>query len=449
MSVEEKFQAAVRVIHSLPKDGPYQPSNSSKLKFYGLYKQATEGKNTISKPGFWDVIGRAKWEAWNKLGSISKEEAMNQYVDSLKEIVETMSFNGEVEDFLDSIGPFYEFVNLQGNEMNHIKEKLEEVTSSSGSSSANSRGTSAENSKQSSPVKTFKNGNEEGDNEDEISTSETAEVIVETSTATYESKSVKNYHAQNGNPYKMTNGDCNDNAIPPPAPTHSYSHQNGFIRNFQNDNAQDEVLTITTPHDCIPCKEDLEREFNGDTGHSKVKITSSIETVVSVATSGTESEKYYSGDSEPEIDEKYTMSFASNECYPSTSAAALVQMQSNESKAIVSSPSKKSKERVSLKGSSNSRNLNPDVVLQQTVERINRDVDHILARLRILEAAYAANADVATRTPNQRGKRRILGSLSTQSIAFIVMWPFAVHFLMKLLSWWWRRRRNTTRAITY
>ncbi|CAL8109440.1 unnamed protein product [Orchesella dallaii] len=375
---------------------------------------------------------------------------MNQYVECLKEIVETMSFNGEVEDFLDSIEPFYEFVNLQGNEMNHIKEKLEEVTSSSsGSSRTNSRGTSAENSKQGSPVKTIENGKDETENDDEGSTSEKAEVIVETSTATYESKSVKNYHAQNGNAYKMTNGDYNDNAIPPPAPIHSYSYQNGSAK---HDLMQNEVLTITTP--CIPCKEDLERELNGDTGHSKVKFTSSIDTIVSVATSGTESEKYYSGDSEPEIDEKYTTSFATNECYPSTSTAALaaVQMQSAENtssnKPIISSPVKKSKERISFKGSSNSRNLNPDLVLTQTVERMNRDVDHILARLRILEAAYAASADVAPRSPNQRSKRRILGGLSTQSIAFIVMWPFAVHFLMKLISWWWRRRRNAIRSIT-
>lgn len=113
MSMDDKFRAAVRVIHSLPKDGkfltmksikltatknynlitefpsesgPYQPSNSTKLKFYGLYKQATEGTNTTPKPGFWDVVSRAKWEAWTKLGDISKEEAMQQYVDCLKEV---------------------------------------------------------------------------------------------------------------------------------------------------------------------------------------------------------------------------------------------------------------------------------------------------------------------------------------------------------------------------
>src|SRR2546429_243056 len=54
LSLEDKFKAAVKVIHSLPKDGPYQPSNSTKLKFYGLFKQATEGPCSTPKPGFWD-----------------------------------------------------------------------------------------------------------------------------------------------------------------------------------------------------------------------------------------------------------------------------------------------------------------------------------------------------------------------------------------------------------
>lgn len=72
--------------------GPYQPSNSTKLKFYGLYKQATDGKNNVAKPGFWDVVGRAKWEAWNKHGDMSKEDAMNQYVDCLKEVTIVQSF---------------------------------------------------------------------------------------------------------------------------------------------------------------------------------------------------------------------------------------------------------------------------------------------------------------------------------------------------------------------
>jgi len=45
--------------------GPFQPSREMMLTFYGFYKQATEGKCTIPKPGFWDIVGKAKWWVFN------------------------------------------------------------------------------------------------------------------------------------------------------------------------------------------------------------------------------------------------------------------------------------------------------------------------------------------------------------------------------------------------
>ncbi|XP_059150944.1 acyl-CoA-binding domain-containing protein 6-like [Physella acuta] len=56
------------------------------LYFYGRYKQATEGKCNTPKPGFFDFQGKAKWDAWNKLGSMDKLEAMKQYVTQLTNI---------------------------------------------------------------------------------------------------------------------------------------------------------------------------------------------------------------------------------------------------------------------------------------------------------------------------------------------------------------------------
>lgn len=38
--------------------------NSTKLKFYGLFRVASDGANTTSKPGIFDPVGRAKWQAW-------------------------------------------------------------------------------------------------------------------------------------------------------------------------------------------------------------------------------------------------------------------------------------------------------------------------------------------------------------------------------------------------
>uniref|UniRef100_A0A3Q2WW71 Acyl-CoA-binding domain-containing protein 5 n=1 Tax=Haplochromis burtoni TaxID=8153 RepID=A0A3Q2WW71_HAPBU len=105
-----RFDAAVKVIKSLPPNGPFQPSNDMMLKFYSYYKQATVGPCSIPRPGFWDVVGKAKWDAWNSLGEMSKEEAMASYVDEMKLILEGMPMTDEVEELLKVLGPFYELV---------------------------------------------------------------------------------------------------------------------------------------------------------------------------------------------------------------------------------------------------------------------------------------------------------------------------------------------------
>lgn len=101
MSIEERFNAAVNVIRGLPKNGPYQPSNEMLLTFYSLFKQATEGKCNVGRPALWNVVNRAKWDAWNRLGDMPREMAMQKYVDELKKIVETMSYTDNVANFLE------------------------------------------------------------------------------------------------------------------------------------------------------------------------------------------------------------------------------------------------------------------------------------------------------------------------------------------------------------
>lgn len=56
------------------------------LRFYAYFKQATEGPNTAPKPAFWEVVKKAKWDAWTKLGNMPKEEAMTNYVEELKKV---------------------------------------------------------------------------------------------------------------------------------------------------------------------------------------------------------------------------------------------------------------------------------------------------------------------------------------------------------------------------
>lgn len=61
-------------------------SSDQKLQFYGLFKQATIGQCKIPKPGLLEMIERAKWNAWNSLGKMSKETAIAEYVKLLDSV---------------------------------------------------------------------------------------------------------------------------------------------------------------------------------------------------------------------------------------------------------------------------------------------------------------------------------------------------------------------------
>ncbi|EST05247.1 Acyl-CoA-binding protein, ACBP [Kalmanozyma brasiliensis GHG001] len=87
MSAEAKFNKAVEIVGSLPKDGPVQPTQDDQLKFYGLFKQANNGDCDTKKPGMFDLTGKYKWEAWNKNKGMSKEEAQQAYVDAFLAIL--------------------------------------------------------------------------------------------------------------------------------------------------------------------------------------------------------------------------------------------------------------------------------------------------------------------------------------------------------------------------
>jgi diazepam-binding inhibitor (GABA receptor modulator, acyl-CoA-binding protein) len=75
--LKAEFEAAVANSKKLSQ----RPDNATLLKIYALYKQATVGDNTEKKPGFADMIGRAKWDAWSSVKGTPPEDAMRQYVD--------------------------------------------------------------------------------------------------------------------------------------------------------------------------------------------------------------------------------------------------------------------------------------------------------------------------------------------------------------------------------
>lgn len=71
------FEAAVANSKNLSE----RPDNVTLLKIYALYKQATAGDNSEKRPSFSDVVGRAKWDAWDKLKGTAADAAQQQYID--------------------------------------------------------------------------------------------------------------------------------------------------------------------------------------------------------------------------------------------------------------------------------------------------------------------------------------------------------------------------------
>ncbi len=63
-----------------------RPDNDTLLKLYALYKQGSEGDVTGPKPGFFDFVGTAKYEAWGKLKGTKSEDAQQKYVDLVKKL---------------------------------------------------------------------------------------------------------------------------------------------------------------------------------------------------------------------------------------------------------------------------------------------------------------------------------------------------------------------------
>jgi diazepam-binding inhibitor (GABA receptor modulator, acyl-CoA-binding protein) len=57
--------------------------NDAMLELYALYKQATAGDVSGDRPGMLDVRGRAKYDAWAKRRGMSKDAAMQAYVDAV------------------------------------------------------------------------------------------------------------------------------------------------------------------------------------------------------------------------------------------------------------------------------------------------------------------------------------------------------------------------------
>lgn len=76
------FEQAAKDVQALAE----RPDNDTLLRLYGLYKQGSEGDVSGPKPGFFDFVGTAKYEAWSKLQGTRQEQAMQHYVDLVRKL---------------------------------------------------------------------------------------------------------------------------------------------------------------------------------------------------------------------------------------------------------------------------------------------------------------------------------------------------------------------------
>jgi diazepam-binding inhibitor (GABA receptor modulating acyl-CoA-binding protein) len=82
MTLQARFEEAVADSKQLPQ----RPDNMTLLKIYATYKQAVAGDAAGARPGATDLIGRAKWDAWNGLKGTPPEDAMQQYIDLINQL---------------------------------------------------------------------------------------------------------------------------------------------------------------------------------------------------------------------------------------------------------------------------------------------------------------------------------------------------------------------------
>ncbi|GGO41641.1 acyl-CoA-binding protein [Deinococcus humi] len=76
------FAQAQQDVQALPR----KPGNDVMLKLYALYKQGSAGDAGSNRPGGFDFVGAAKYDAWNALRGKSPEEAQREYVELVKSL---------------------------------------------------------------------------------------------------------------------------------------------------------------------------------------------------------------------------------------------------------------------------------------------------------------------------------------------------------------------------
>ena len=80
--LKARFEAAAAAVKKTKK----KPDNATLLKLYAYFKQATEGDVAGDRPGGFDFVGGAKYDAWAKLKGTSRDDAMQNYIKQVEKL---------------------------------------------------------------------------------------------------------------------------------------------------------------------------------------------------------------------------------------------------------------------------------------------------------------------------------------------------------------------------
>lgn len=80
--LKAEFEQATQDVQKLPK----KPDDKTLLSLYAFYKQATAGDVQGSRPTGFDLVGKAKYDAWAKIKGTSSEMAMQAYIELVKRL---------------------------------------------------------------------------------------------------------------------------------------------------------------------------------------------------------------------------------------------------------------------------------------------------------------------------------------------------------------------------
>lgn len=78
--LEQRFRQAAAAAKQLPE----RPDDDTLLKMYALYKQGSDGDVSGERPGFFDFVGGAKYDAWEALRGTDPDTAKQQYIDLIE-----------------------------------------------------------------------------------------------------------------------------------------------------------------------------------------------------------------------------------------------------------------------------------------------------------------------------------------------------------------------------